>query len=84
MTLRERAEENAQWEAERADLKATITRLNRRVEKLQRHRDDLVEAVYNATMDAARALDIKPVRGARPRRPGQGSPEVAVATISDW
>lgn len=84
MGLRDRVQAEVEQSAQEADDKATIRRLNRRIDKLQRNRDELVEAVYNATMDAARGLEIKPVKAPTYRRLGKGSPEAAIACIGDW
>lgn len=76
--------EAASIEEARAEDRKTIVRLNKQIERLRRFRDEQVEAVYNAALDGARALDIKPVRVPALRTKGQGDPEAAVAVISDW
>ena len=80
MALRDEtaAERDRQADAE------TIRRLNRQIDRLRRFRDEQVDAVYRGALDGARGLTIKPVRAPALRRSGQGAPEAAIATISDW
>ena len=66
-----------------ADLRAANLRLLRKLDKANASKQELVDAVYRAAMDAASALTIPPVtKPAKDNR--RGKPEVAVAMLSDW
>jgi hypothetical protein len=56
----------------------------RKVDELKNRRKELVEAVYEAASDAISALELPPVPAPKPYSGGKGSPEVAVAVLSDW
>lgn len=65
------------------DLRATIARLSRQLDRAHARRDELVEAVYRAAHDAAQGLTIPPVPAPAPdRRKATG--EVAVVVLGDW
>lgn len=65
------------------DLKAALNRTLRELDKAKASKAELVDAVYRAAKDAASALSIPPI--AKPAKdPRKGSPEVAVAMLSDF
>jgi hypothetical protein len=65
------------------DLRAANQRLLRQLDKAKASKEELVDAVYRAAIDAASALNIAPVaRPASDKRKGKA--EVAVAMLSDW
>lgn len=65
------------------DLRAANRRLLRDLDRARVSKQELVEAVYRAAFDAASGLVIDPVPAPK-LRIGDGSPEVAVAMLSDW
>lgn len=75
-------EDAASIEAE-DDLRAANQRLLRQLDKAKASKEELVEAVYRAALDASSALAIPPV----PRPPTdrrKASPEVAICLMADW
>ena len=66
-----------------ADLRAALNRALRDLDAAKATREELVNAVYRAAGDAARALVIPPVPKPVPDR-RRGRPEVAVVVLSDW
>lgn len=84
MSLRDRVESSTEEERRRSEDQRTIRRLNQKIESLRRFRNEQVDAVYNAALDGARGLTIKPVRLPERRASGQGDPESAIAVIGDW
>lgn len=66
-----------------AELRSTIYRLQRQLDDAKTKREELVDAVYRAATDAARAMTIEPVTAPKPRT-GKGKPEVAVSLLADW
>jgi hypothetical protein len=68
---------------ETQEIRDALNRALRALDKANATKNDLVEAVYRASRDAASALSIPPVKApARDRR--RGKPEIAVPYISDW
>lgn len=65
------------------DLRSTIARLSRQLQKAKDRGEELVEAVYRAARDASSGLTIPPV--AAPKKDSRKKGEqVAVAVLSDW
>lgn len=65
------------------DLRETIYRLQRDLERAKAKREELVEAVYRAATDAARAMVIPPVPEPKAERRAK-KPEVAICLVADW
>lgn len=65
-----------------ADLRATLDRTLRKLEKAKASRQELVDAVYRAAGDAA--MIMRPPTIKVPKPTGKGSPEVAILTLADW
>ena len=65
------------------ELKKTITRLHKQLDKLRNNRADLELAVKNAVKDAIADIEIPKIKAPKKdtRRKGE---EVAVAVLSDW
>jgi hypothetical protein len=76
-------------EAQDADLRATIRRLQGRLSKAEATREEMVAAVYQAAKDAASGMTIPPIPPARSPSSGRigqanADPEVAIAMLADW
>jgi hypothetical protein len=70
-------------EAQDADLRATIRRLQGRLSKAEATREEMVAAVYQAAKDAASGMVIPAIP--RPAASAKGKdPEVAIAMLADW
>ena len=70
-------------ELESDDKADTIRRLLQRLDKAKASKEELVDAVYRAALDAAKGLELRAVPPpAKDRRKGRA--EVAVAMLSDW
>ena len=66
-----------------SDMKTAYGHALRKIDQLKRGREDLIEAVMTATKDAVQMLDIPAVP--RPKlKHAKGTPEVAIAMLSDW
>jgi hypothetical protein len=65
------------------ELRETIYRLQRDLEKAKAKREELVEAVYRAATDAARAMTIDPVAPPKADR-RKARDEVAICLLADW
>lgn len=66
-----------------AGLRSSLGRTLRELDRARATRAELVDAVYRAASDAARALTIPPV-ASPPKDRRRGRPEVAVVHLSDW
>jgi hypothetical protein len=75
-------EDEARALAELEELRAANRRLLAQLERARATKAELVEAVYAAALDAARALVIDPVPPPPAKR--RGRPEVSVLVCSDW
>ncbi len=65
------------------DLKKTITRLHKQIDKMRNRHDDLELAVKNAVKDAIADIEIPKIKA--PKKDGRKKgEEVAVAVLSDW
>lgn len=86
MTKTPDLDEFANWESERADLRSTVTRLQRQLTRAKGKVDDLVEATIDAATDAARAHGM--VKKATPAptkdRRSKATPEAALWHMTDW
>lgn len=75
-----------EWLAESGpveELKSALRKALRDLDKAKRHKDELVEAVYQAARDGISALTLPPVpKPTADRR--KGDAEVAVVLLSDW
>lgn len=69
-------------EAANGDLRAVNRRLMQQLDKAKASKQELVDAVYRAALDAASSLVIAPV--VPPKADRRKGPEVAVAMLSDW
>ena len=65
------------------DLKASLNRALRDLDKAKAKNEELVAAVYRAAKDAASTLIIPPVAKPTPDK-RKGSPEVAICLLADW
>lgn len=63
-------------------LRATIRRLQQRLDRSDVRKAELVEAVYRAAMDAASGMTIPPIP--EPAPSARKNPEVAIAMLADW
>ena len=69
-------------DATQTELRQTIARLSRQLDRSKASREELVAAVYRAAHDAASGLVIPPI----PQRPADPRPkaEVAICILADW
>lgn len=65
------------------ELRQTIARLHRQLDKANATREELVAAVYQAARDAASGLVVPPVP-APPKDARKGKAEVAICLLADW
>tara|TARA_Y100000004_G_scaffold35926_1_gene38463 strand:+ start:7575 stop:8636 length:1062 start_codon:yes stop_codon:yes gene_type:complete len=65
------------------DLKKTITRLHKQIDKMRNRYDDLELAVKNAVKDAIADIEIPKITPPKKDKRKKGE-EVAVAVLSDW
>jgi len=74
-------EQEEQYKVE--DLKKTITRLHKQIDKMRNRYDDLELAVKNAVKDAIADIEIPKINPPKKDKRRKGE-EVAVAVLSDW
>lgn len=70
-------------EAKDANLRTTIGRLQKQLDKAKASREELVAAVYEAARDAASGLVIPPIPQRDPDL-RKAKPEVAICILADW
>lgn len=84
--LRAAAEEVEKKTAEQdreTDLRASLNRTLRLLEKAKASKAELVDAVYNAALDGIRGMSLKPI-GAPKLKQSKGTAETGIAVLSDW
>jgi hypothetical protein len=75
--------EDVEHEQNLAELKRKYGRLARQLYDVKHRRTDYIEAVQEAAREAIEGIEIAPVPGPTLLRPFVGTPEVAVALLSD-
>lgn len=65
-------------------LKKALTKALRDLDAAKRKNAELVEAVYNAAVDAAQGLKYEPVSHKSPKRGDSGHSETAISPLADW
>jgi hypothetical protein len=74
---------NLNEEATLDELRSTVARLSRQLQKEKNRSQELVHAVYTSSKDAAQGLTIPPVKSPKKDR-RKKEEQVAVAVLSDW
>ena len=67
-----------------AELRQSLDRTLRQLERAKVSRDDLVDAVYRAARDAAAVIDVPPVKPPKPRKTADEKPQTAILIAADW